>query len=39
MRLFSLFECLLVCQYGIYKADPAGLGDTKTVTEIRATHV
>ena len=32
VRLFSLFECLLVCLYRVYKADPAGFGDTKPVT-------
>lgn len=30
VRLFSFFECLLVCLYRVNKADPNGFGDTKT---------
>lgn len=32
MHLFSQFDHFLVCLYGLYKADPAGFGDTKPVT-------
>lgn len=32
VRLFSFFECLLVCLYRVNKADPDGFGDSKTET-------
>lgn len=32
VRLFSFFECLLVCLYRVNKADPDEFGDSKTET-------
>lgn len=32
VRLFSLFECLLLCEYRVNKAHLGGFGDAKAET-------